>query len=301
MADIAVFCPECGRSFRIDESLAGRVGRCKGCGRTFSLAASGVASGASGGFQAPPSPTAVPAAVGRFQVRQRLGLGAFGAVYRAYDPSLDREVALKVPHLGTLADSSAVERFLREARAAAQLRHPNVVPIFEAGTHDGLPFIAAALIAGRTLSEHLADGPMDPREAARIARDLAGALDKAHSLGIVHRDVKPANVMIDTRGRALLMDFGLARWGSSADRLTHSGAILGTPAYMAPEQASGRSGEATAASDQYALGATLYEMLAGHPPFSGPPSVVIFHVLRTAPEPPPGSGPRSRPTSKRSA
>jgi WD40 repeat protein len=212
-------------------------------------------------------------------------------VYRAYDPQLDREVALKIPQSSVLNNPRRVERFLREARAAAQLRHPHIVPIYDAGRDGSHYFIASAFIAGQTLAATL-DEPMAFARAARIARELAQALAHAHSQGIVHRDVKPANIMIDAEDHAHLMDFGLAQRHELEDRLTQEGDVLGTPAYMAPEQAAGKSGDAQAASDQYSLGAVLYEMLCGEPPFTGPATVVLYNVRHQDPPPPRRLNPR---------
>jgi WD40 repeat protein len=228
----------------------------------------------------------MPAQVGRFQVRGRLGCGAFGAVYRAHDPQLDRDVALKVAHAGTLADARATERFLREAKAAARLRHPHIVPVYDAGCEGGQHYIAAAFIEGRTLEDARCLQPLELRQAAQIVRALAEALDHAHRLGIVHRDVKPANVMLDPDGEPHLLDFGLAHRQEGADKLTQDGTVLGTPAYMAPEQAQGHSGEPQPASDQYSLGVVLYELLCGQTPFSGPPPIVLFNTLHTPPPSP---------------
>jgi WD40 repeat protein len=240
-----------------------------------------------------PSPTALarafplPETIGRFVVKQRLGAGAFGTVYRATDPVLGREVALKVPQPGLLQSPTATERFLREARAAAQLRHPNIVTLFETGIDRGDHYIATEFIDGTTLADRVAEGGIDPRRAAEIIAALAEALHFAHGQGIVHRDVKPANVMLDREGRPHLMDFGLARIeGASGEKLTQDGAILGTPAYMAPEQATPTGTETTAASDQYSLGATLYELLTGQTPFSGPPAIVIFNLAHRDPPAP---------------
>ncbi len=234
---------------------------------------------------APPDP-GVPKKLGRFQVSARLGAGAFGAVYRAYDPQLDREVALKVPRPATLDNPLHAQRFLREGRAAAQLHHPHIVPVFETGREGEQYYIASAYIAGRTLAAALDEDPPDFRRAARIVKDLAEALDHAHGLGIVHRDVKPANVLLDEHDQALLMDFGLASRLEETDKLTQDGALLGTPAYMAPELAGGKAGEARPAGDQYSLAAVLYELLCGQPPFSGPPAIVLFNAMHTEPPPP---------------
>ena len=226
----------------------------------------------------------VPSAIGRFQVLGVLGAGAFGTVYRAFDPQLDREVALKVPQAAALDSSLGVERFLREARTAAKLRHPNIVPIYEAGQAGDKLFIASAIIDGQSLDQMIDAGPLDFRRAAQIVRALAEALACAHESGIVHRDVKPANVMIDSKGLPLLMDFGLAHHRQqAAAKLTQQGTILGTPAYMAPEQAKGQTDDPLPASDQYSLGVVLYELLCGKRPFRGPFEVVLFNTIHTPP------------------
>jgi WD40 repeat protein len=229
----------------------------------------------------------VPETIGRFLVREEIGAGGFGTVYRAYDPVLGREVALKVLHAGALATPKAIERFAREAKAAAQLCHPHIVPIYEPGIDGPLPYLASEYIAGRTLAVLIEEAnelrkAINPRRVASLVRDLADALHYAHAKGIIHRDVKPANVIVDHEGRVHLMDFGLARFESSDEKLTQEGAIVGTPAYVAPEQARA-GGEATSASDQYSLGATLYELLSGRTPFSGPPAILLFNVLHHPP------------------
>jgi serine/threonine protein kinase len=224
--------------------------------------------------------------VGRFQVRQRLGAGAFGTVYRAYDPQLDREVAVKVPNSGVLADPRRVERFLREAKAAAQLRHPHIVPVFDAGRDGDTLYIASAFIHGRPLSETTEERGTDFPRAAKLVRELAEALAYAHEQGIVHRDVKPDNILVDDQDRVHLMDFGLAARQDETARLTNDGAVMGTPSYMAPEQAVGNTAEAGPAADQYAAGVVLYELLTGKVPFEGPVPVVLHNVIHTPPEPP---------------
>ena len=192
---------------------------------------------------------------------------------------------LKVPHPDFQRDQKAVERFLREAKAAAKLRHRHIVPVYEAGTDGEISYIASAFIEGRSLADALDDGPLEARRAARIAAALADALYSAHQQGIIHRDIKPANVLLDAEDRPHLTDFGLARLADSSVKLTKVGSILGTPAYMAPEQARGESDRALPASDQYSLGVTFYELLSGQVPFAGPLEVVIFHTLNTPPPP----------------
>jgi serine/threonine-protein kinase len=174
-------------------------------------------------------------------------------------------VALKIPHATTLYSPERTERFLAEAKAAARLRHPHIVPVYEAGC-DGLwHYIAAAFIEGRSLAQVLADGPIDFRRGADIVRQLAEALAYAHCLGIVHRDVKPANVLIDEQGQASLADFGLAFRRGAGRRLTRTGAVLGTPADMAPEQAAGQQREPLPASDRTASARSCTRFCAARP------------------------------------
>ena len=229
----------------------------------------------------PRSPTHsfAPQRIGRFEIIRRLGMGGFGAVFLAHDPQLDRQVALKIPRPGTLDDPEVRERFFREAKAAARLQHPHIVPVYDAGDDQGQSYIASAYVDGRTLADVLKERSVDPREAAQIVRKLAEALNYAHGQGIIHRDVKPANVMIDDKGEPHLMDFGLARLEQSAAQLTQDGTVMGTPAYMSPEQATGIADRITPASDQYSLGVVLYQLLTGRTPFDGPPQVVIYNVL----------------------
>ena len=206
----------------------------------------------------------LPSAVGRFQVRARLGQGAFGAVYRAYDPQLDREVALKVPLPGTLDTPDRVTCSREDGRQRG-LRHPHIVPVFDAGGEPPLCYIASAFIEGCTLATPCGDGPMDLRRVARLVRELADALAYAHRQGIVHRDVKPANVMLDANDETHLMDFGLAHRREGAEKLTQDGAVLGTPAFMAPERVAEPAEDPEPASDQYSLGVLMYELVCGAP------------------------------------
>jgi WD40 repeat protein/tRNA A-37 threonylcarbamoyl transferase component Bud32 len=268
-----VACPKCGREFRLDEAAEDTV-----------------EAAAPGQITPPPLPNIVrpeiPARLGRFEIRCRVGAGAFGVVYRAYDALLDREVALKVPHAGRLDSEKDKARFVREAKAAAKLRHPNIVPVYEAGEHDGGHYLAAAFIEGRTLRETLEHQPLEFSQAARLMRNLAEALYHAHRQGVVHRDIKPANIILDGNGDPLVMDFGLARFQEGTEKLTHDGTLLGTPAYMSPEQAAGRLEAVGPAADQYSLGVVLYELLCGETPFTGPPTLVISLVVHQEPRRP---------------
>ena len=286
--------PDCKQGYNIQESDLGRKATCRKCGLEFRPNAGPRESQLSTQASDTTPPTiekpraTAPTKLGRFEIRARLGAGAFGVVYRAYDPTLDREVALKVPHPGRLQNEKDKVRFLREGKTAAKLRHPNIVPVYDAGVDGQYQYIAAAFIEGRTLQTALDEEKFDLSRSVQLVRDLAGALYYAHRLGVVHRDVKPANIMLDANGDPLLMDFGLARFQEDADKLTHDGTLLGTPAYMAPEQARGDLDNVRPASDQYSLGVVLYELLCGEVPFSGPPALVISHVINEEP-PRPGT------------
>jgi serine/threonine protein kinase len=228
-----------------------------------------------------------PVRLDRFELRSELGVGSFGYVFQAWDPQLERLVALKVQRAGSFASHEDVQRFLREARSAAQLKHPSIVSLYETGqTEDGVWFLVCEYIDGSTLEERLKSGALAPGEAAEIAGELAEALQYAHEHGVVHRDIKPSNVIIDRRQQAHLMDFGLAKRDTGDLSMTSDGRVLGTPAYMSPEQASGSSHDVDARSDIYNLGVVLYEMLTGERPFHGNRRLLLLQVLEDEPRPP---------------
>lgn len=232
-------------------------------------------------------PADAPAHIGRYEVRAVLGEGAFGRVYHAFDPQLHRDVAIKVPHAGALTPDLR-ERFLREARAAATIHHPNVCPIHDVGTDGDVPYLVMHFIPGGTLAGLLTrrKAPFPPATAAAVVRKLALGVAAAHAKGVLHRDLKPANVLWDEANREVLVtDFGLARIGGET-QLSKTGDILGTPAYMSPEQGRGRPDEVGPLSDVYSLGVILYRLLTGTTPFTGSVMEVLAQAQFNDPTPP---------------
>lgn len=243
--------------------------------------------------------TAIPRRLGDFEVMEEIGRGGMGVVYKARQLRLDRVVALKMILRGDLASTRDLARFRQEAEAAAGIEHPNIVPIYDMGEIDGRPYFSMQFIEGTTLSKRLAAGPLAPREAAEILLSVARAIAEAHRQGVLHRDLKPANILIDTQGQPHVTDFGLAKRTQGLSPLTDSGLLVGTPSYMAPEQALGERGETSRspvaqghgprvgpAADVYSLGAILYEMLAGRPPFQAASAFDTVMMLLEH-EPPP--------------
>jgi serine/threonine protein kinase len=227
-----------------------------------------------------------PCRLGRFELEAELGVGSFGYVFRARDTELDRTVALKVQRAGSFASDEDVERFLREARSVAQLKHPAIVSLYDTGhTEDGVCFLVTEFIAGETLEKRLQTARFDDRAAAKLVAEIADVLQYAHEHGVVHRDVKPSNILLDGQGQPHLMDFGLAK-RDAGETLTSEGRLMGTPAYMSPEQASGHPHEVDARSDVYSLGVVLYEMLTLERPFQGNRRLLLLQVLEDEPRPP---------------
>ncbi len=222
-----------------------------------------------------------------YEVLDEIARGGMGVVYRARQRSLNRLVALKVIRDGVSATEDDARRFRNEAEAVANLDHPHIVPIYEVGDHRGCRFFSMKLVEGGNLAERLSEFSAQPRDAARLMVTVARAVHHAHGRGILHRDLKPSNILIDGQGHPLVADFGLARRVGADSELTQTGAVLGTPSYMAPEQATGRKGAVTTATDVHGLGAVLYALLTGKPPFRGDSPLETLELVREhVPEPP---------------
>ena len=221
--------------------------------------------------------------IGQYELRGPLGKGGMASVYRAYQPTLDREVAIKIIAEQYANDPTFAERFRREARSIARLHHPNILTIYDFGEDGNLLYIVMEMIDGPTLKDEINGQAMPVDKAIEYVRQVASALDYANKNGIIHRDVKPSNVLIEKNGRAVLSDFGIAKMAEQNTQLTSAGSGIGTPDYMSPEQALGE--ELDSRSDQYSLGVMLYELLTGRTPFTGdtPVAVVMGHVSKPLP------------------
>jgi serine/threonine-protein kinase len=224
----------------------------------------------------------------RYEVEAPLGTGGMAEVWRGHDRVLNRTVAIKTLLPQFARDTSFVDRFRREAQAAARLNHPGIVSVYDSGTDGDTPYIVMQYIEGRTLADFLGSGKtLPPKQAAQIAQEIAEALGVAHAHGVIHRDIKPANVMITRDGKVLVMDFGIARLISGPETAPQTSAVLGTASYLSPEQAQGQPVDAR--SDIYALGVVLYEMLTGRPPFTGDSPMAIAYKQVNATPPAPSS------------
>ena len=289
-------CPQCGNPIASRVLADGEAEiACQVCGSSLRIEAAATvlvdpqqtsADGAPQPFpDARPPALAAPRRLGRFQLQECLGTGGFGTVFKAHDPDLSRSVALKVPHLSRLGTPEDRRRFLEEARHLARVRHGGIVSVHEVGEEDGVPFLVTDFLQGTTLSQRLVERRPSFEEAAGLCASVADALQHAHTAGIVHRDVKPGNIMLDHAGQPYLMDFGLAKQESTGISMSATGEVLGTPAYMSPEQAAGDVHSVDARSDVYSLGVVLYELLTGERPFRGNNHMLIQQVLNEEPRP----------------
>ena len=273
-----ISCRTCGSPLGPDSSVSGL---CPGCLLREALTADDDPLGLS---ESDPAHLAPGTLLGPFRIGRMLGKGGMAAVYEAREaPPLERVVALKVLPREFLHDDTFSRRFVHEARTIASLEHSNIVPVYASGIDGGIPWISMRLLTGGSLSSLLQRGPLGLDRTRRILTELANALDFAHARGVIHRDVKPSNILLDTSGRAYLCDFGLARLVMGIERWTRSGTLIGTPHYMAPEQVT--SGRVDERCDTYSLGIVAYEMLTGSLPFQGDTPLAVLNQHANAPIP----------------
>jgi hypothetical protein len=272
---LEVRCPNCHAPMEVAVDTALTDLTCPCCGSHFSLINQSKTTWMA------PSLTRL----GRFELVERVGVGGFGSVWKARDKELDRTVAIKIPRAGGMTGEEQ-EKFFREARAAAQLRHPNIVSVHEVGRDGDSVYIVSDFVRGVTLGDWLTGQQLTSREAAELCAKIADALHHAHEQGVVHRDLKPANIMIDSHGQPHLMDFGLARREVGEVTVTLDGQVLGTPAYMSPEQAQGEAHKADRRSDIYSLGVILFQLLTGELPFRGNARMIMHQVINDEPPSP---------------
>src|SRR5438034_4424187 len=281
MKTASTVCENCGEKILGDSPK----GLCPACVLETGLGSLGDESVA--GIDDPGHPTEVLMDFGDYELLEEIGRGGQGVVYRAHQKSLNRTVAIKVIGLGHWATQAHLKRFRLEAEAAASLEHPGIVPIHEVGERDGTCYFSMGFIEGDQLDEIAKSEVMPVRCAAELIAKVARIVHYAHEHHILHRDIKPGNILLDAKGEPHLTDFGLARLVETESTVTRTMEVLGTPSYMAPEQAVGNNARVTSATDVYGLGAVLYQLLTGHPPFAGGTTFeTVRLVLDTEPRQP---------------
>src|SRR5579871_2840998 len=306
---IAFCCPHCGAQLQVKESLAGKMGPCPACSRAVQAPAPGRKSDARASsqptvpvsaaedtttsypqrnppgeysFLAPPQGPDELGRLGNYLIRKVLGVGAMGVVFEAQDAHLKRLVALKVMKPSLAAQADFHRRFLREAQLAAAIDHEHIVTIYQVGEDRGIPFLAMKLLQGESLEARVgrSGGRLPLPEVLRIGREIAEGLAAAHDKGLIHRDIKPANIWLEEdRKRVKIIDFGLARGKDADAQFTQAGAVIGTPSYMAPEQANGS--EVDGRCDLFSLGSVLYRISTGRQPFDGKDTLTVLTALAT--------------------
>ncbi len=275
----AIVCPQCGKPLAGDAPQ----GLCPECLFKAALPGQSALDSTASTAGAPEAGARIKY-FGDYELLEEIARGGMGVVWKARQTSLKRDVALKMIRAGALASPEEVQRFLREAEAAANLQHPNIVAIHEVGEHEGQHYFSMDYVSGRDLGAIVQDGPLSAQVAARYVKIIAEAIHFAHQRGTLHRDLKPQNVLIDEADQPRITDFGLAKIAKDDSNLTHTGTVMGSPSYMSPEQAAGRVGDIGPASDVYSLGATLYELLTGRPPFRGATAMAtLYDVMETEP------------------